>query len=140
MRVYARHFDPLTEEALWRTKVVDLMARVDVVVMRAGGTSSVLWELQQVLDRVEPTRFLLYVDMPARDYASLRADLVRRLCIGGQPSFRLRLPEVEELARDGGVLGFVIFSEDWSPVALPMRRPWILGSPFRRFFAPFRAA
>jgi len=48
-------------EGRWREAVIDLLGRAAIVVIRPGTTSGVLWEVQEAVRRVSPTRLLIAI-------------------------------------------------------------------------------
>jgi hypothetical protein len=106
----------------WKEVVIELLARVSLVVMRVATTEAVRWELQQVVSRLSPERIVLVVPKGRRRYRAVKA-----ACDGD-----LRRPLPDLPLRPVGlwsVGGMVRFEPDWTPVFLPRARlRWLKGS------------
>jgi len=91
----------------WEEQVVALLRRARFVVIRAGTTRGLQWELEQVMAAVEPSRVLVILPVTARGYARFRQSA---------PGALRRLPARPPAQR------LVAFEDDGSPVLLPARR------------------
>ena len=91
----------------WEEQVLSLLRRARFVVIRAGSTSGLHWELGQVMAAVEPSRVLMILPVSRRSYARFRQSA---------PGPLRRLPERQPIER------LVVFEEDWSPLLLPDRK------------------
>jgi len=108
----------------WKNLVLDRMRSAPLVVIRAGTSAGLLWELGQAVAVLSPKRVLVLVlDIAVREYAEF-ADQVRT-------SFGLSLPPLEPFGRLSALIdyrknpskvrpGFIRFSSGWIPEFLPM--------------------
>jgi len=106
----------------WKEVVIELLARVSLVVVRVATTEAVRWELQQVVSRLGPERIVLVVPKGRRRYRAVKA-----VCDG---DLRKPLPDLP-LKPVGlwSVGGVVRFEPDWTPVFLRRTRlRWLKGT------------
>lgn len=118
IRTYAADSD-------WKDVILNRMRSAPLVVIRAGVGDGLLWEVGQARSVLSPARVLLLVlNLSPREYRAF-ADRVR-------DQFGLALPRLDR----AGVLrvladfhvfkpirvmpGFIMFSDDWTPVFLPL--------------------
>ena len=116
-------------DADWKQVVTDQMHAARLVVIRAGTSGGLLWELKEVVRVVDPKKLLILIlNINKKDYGSFKeqADQI----------FNVRFPEADELKRIGEISGFVRFSPDWSPKFLPLGAPFLADSykPYRTRF------
>lgn len=91
----------------WRQKVVELLRRARLVILRAGHTQGVHWEIERILSSVRPAQTLVILPLSQRDYARFRQSA---------PAPFNRLPEAQPIER------LVMFDERWTPLLLPDRK------------------
>ena len=91
----------------WQERVLDLLKRAKLVILRAGSTKGLQWELEQLRASANPGKILMILPVARKHYRLLRrwaADV-----------FPVPLPESQPVQR------LVIFEEDWTPMLLPDR-------------------
>ena len=107
----------------WQETVIQLLHRAKMVVVRAGHTAGVRWELLQAVITVEPRRLTVLILLRDEEYA-----VFRKSCIGVFPK---PLPERHQLPGKGRVSGVMWFSDDWEPRFSSYRAPRLVGSTLR---------
>jgi hypothetical protein len=99
----------------WQNGVRELMGRSRLVVIRAGLTEGLLWELAEAVRLVPPERLLILVPRGRVGYDGFRKGASRLLPQG--------LPE---MTRSSGVFssltGLIHFDPDWRASFVPLRR------------------
>jgi hypothetical protein len=124
-RMYASH-----EE--WRDVVSSQMSNARMVVIRAGSSEGVMWELKRAVQLVAPQRLLILVLQMKRDhYAYFRhaANAILGCSLPATPGTQF-----------GRVSGFIAFAADWTPSFLPLHAPFWRRSGFRPLERLFRFA
>lgn len=114
----------------WRALVSRQMQNARFVVIRAGSSEGVIWELRRAVELVDPRKLLLLVLGMKRDHY-LRFRHAAGAILG------VSLPAPEPFVHFGRVSGFIAFAADWSPSFLPMRLPFWKRSawkPMQRMF------
>ncbi len=108
----------------WQREVQGLMGRAAAVVLAAGDSPGLKWELQEAVARVGPERLLIFVP-PAPGPAGTAAD--RQEAYG-------RFRRWAESTLPGGLpeqigsASFIYFAADWAPRLLtPPETPFLLG-------------
>ena len=87
----------------WQQYVIQLMGRARLVVVRAGATPGVTWELSEAGTRVSPDRLVLLVPFDRKRYDRFCADLL--------PLLKWALPEYTPGKEQcGSLTGVVYFS------------------------------
>ena len=99
----------------WREVVLDLMERSQLVILRAAVSPGLAWELEQVLSRVPPRRFVLFLPFGRREWG------VRLEAFGAL--FNRHCPEPLVL-RDRSPL--VVFDDSWRSCGFRCRWPGYL--------------
>lgn len=92
----------------WQARVGQLIDEASLVVVRAGATEGLRWEVGQLVRRARPTSLLFVLPANAKQYAGFRRwanEILPRLLPESQPAERL-----------------LVFGEDWQPSVLPARR------------------
>lgn len=108
----------------WQQRVNDLSSRAQLVVLAAGDTPGIIWEVNFMLKHLDPTRCLIYVEngryrlwWPLWRKGSRRS-LWKKFRTLSKDSFPVPLPERL------GSSAFVGFDADWVPkVVDPPRQP-----------------
>jgi hypothetical protein len=104
----------------WKKVVTDQMQTARLVVVRAGTSGGLVWELKEVVQVVNPKKLLILINMRKKDYESFKKE--------ADQIFNTTFPKIDELKRSWsgfwGVNGFVRFSPNWSPNFLPLRLPF----------------
>jgi hypothetical protein len=104
----------------WKPFVVDLLRRAQLVVVRAGASQGLRWEVGKMLSLVPPCRVLVILSGRGKDYqafVSWANSIFHRAFPSKEPDTRL-----------------MTFQSDWSPVPLPIKPA------LRDTLAPFLAA
>lgn len=108
----------------WRQVVLASMQSAPLVVIRAGSSTGLLWEMEQAIRTLEPERLLILVlNIKVQEY-NLFANQVR-------VNSGLQLPAIEASSVARAIIdrrespskakpGFVAFESDWSAVYLPL--------------------
>ena len=92
------------------------MQTARLVVIRAGISGGLLWEVKEVVQLVNPKKLLIMIfGMSKKDYESFTRD--------AEQIFPITFPKADELKRFGAISGFFRFSPSWSPSFLPLRAP-----------------
>jgi hypothetical protein len=103
-------------DAEWQSVVSDQMQSAALVVIRAGHSTGLLWELKQAFEKLDPTKLLILVlNMKKKDYAVFREEASKILGVV--------FPRFDAFRRFGRVSGFVRFSSDWTPNTLRLYVP-----------------
>jgi hypothetical protein len=106
----------------WQSTVSGLMSNAAVVIVKAGVTEGLSWEISQIVQKVNPRRTLIALPSRVgrtREYVEEQYGRFREHV---RPSFPCPLPERIGSAR------WVAFEDDWSPRLLNVPRwRWILG-------------
>jgi hypothetical protein len=114
-------------DAEWKKTVTDQIQTARLIVIRAGTSGGLLWELQEAIHIVNPKKLLILIlEMGKNDYESFTKE--------ADQIFNATFPRFHDLKRFGTISGFVRFSSDWSPKFLPLRAPF-----FSVFYKPNRA-
>ncbi len=90
----------------WRQGVIDIFDKARLVVIRAGQTAGLQWELEQLIKHVPARKILLILTWRRADYKTLKAwadSILPKPLPDAQPSERL-----------------IMFGDDWSPIPLKM--------------------
>jgi hypothetical protein len=117
IRVYVEAAD---DEA-WRTEVRNRISTARLVVIQAGTSASLLWELRAVLERAAPDRIVLSFLTWRPEPSAQREKRYQAFLAASQGLFPQKLP------RTLGRAGFLTFAQDWSVVPIDVRTlPWFL--------------
>jgi hypothetical protein len=100
-------------EGDWQKRVRHLLKSAPLVILRAGSTSGLMWEIGQCARTVKPQRLLVLIPLKQRDYdefCSRVADL-----------FPCQLPKYQGRYIGATSLRAVLyFDEDWTPHLVPV--------------------
>ena len=108
----------------WKRVVLESMQSAPLVVLRAGSSPGLLWEMGQAIRTLQPERLLILVlNLKVQEY-NLFANQVK-------DSFRLQLPMIEGSSVIRAVIdrregpskakpGFILFESDWSAIYRPL--------------------
>ena len=124
------------QDSEWQDVVRSLMARAALVVLRAGKSDGLRWEIRTAAEMVRPERIVLLLPFEREQYEAFRSQAAR--------SFPRLLPEYpagKAQGAAGSVKAIVYFASDWTPHLLqPARfvrtpvKPWVLA--FRATLRP----
>ncbi|HTN50339.1 MAG TPA: hypothetical protein VMK32_13000 [Burkholderiaceae bacterium] len=98
------------QDSEWRQVVRGLMSRAGLVVLRAGKTDGLWWEVQTAAEIVSPERIVFLLPYEREQYEQFRS---RAATI-----FRHPLPEYpagKRRGNAGSVQGIIYFERDWTP-------------------------
>ena len=98
----------------WQEQVRDLGRQAKLVILTAGTSEGVMWEVENMTKLVAPEHLLLNVPGKSRRRRRKTYDKFRP---AGEPFFPAGLPETLNGSR------FVCFEDDWTPRAGRIRRP-----------------
>ncbi len=98
-RAYATHDD-------WQAVIIHQIDAARLVLLRAGTTPSLLWELETARARLQPGQLVLLVDMSWFAYRRLR---------GLAETLGVSLPPPRRRDFLDGVRGFIRFKDNWLP-------------------------
>ncbi len=106
----------------WHEAVAECAARASLIVMNVGDgpNKGLRWELDHVLHRIPPHRFVFFVPVDREVYERFR---------------RLARKYFPHLPSYGGA-GFIAFSDTWSPTFLPLSRGYSLRDAFTLALQP----
>jgi hypothetical protein len=91
----------------WQAKILDWMKRARLVIVRAGATEGLRWEVSQLVSHVKPTQVLVILPPRAEHYGAFRTWANAVL-----PS---PLPDAVPTER------LITFDRTWQPIVLPAR-------------------
>jgi hypothetical protein len=92
----------------WQQHVIELLSVARLVLIRAGKSDGLLWEIQTVVRLVEPEKILLLIPWGRRSYDKFRS-AVGGVFPAGLPTYAGKNPKECFLA------GIVFFDNDWTP-------------------------
>jgi hypothetical protein len=127
----------------WKRVVLASMQSALLVVLRAGSSPGLLWEIGQAIQTIEPERLLIFVfNIKVEDY-NIFANEVK-------VHFGLQLPPIEASNIMRAIVdrrespgktkpGFIAFESDWSAVYLPLPST-IIRTGYKDFSRAFRTA
>ena len=98
------------QDSEWRDKVRDLMSRASLVVLRAGKTDGLWWEVQTATKIVRPEKIIFLLPYKREQYDLFRSRAEKYLSC--------RLPDYPAGKRNvavGSVRGILYFEPDWKP-------------------------
>jgi hypothetical protein len=98
------------EDAEWRDKVQELMSRANLVVLRAGSTDGLWWEVETAAKIVSPEKILFLLPYEREQYDAFRLKAEKYL--------PCRLPDYltgKKKVTAGSIRGILYFEPDWRP-------------------------
>lgn len=104
------------EKKDWHLVVREAIQKSQIVILRSGITSGLLWELTEVIESVAPERLLIVISSH---------QVISRLFLSQlQDKLKIQLPviDIKQKAQDCTIAGFLHFDSDWAPHFLPLRR------------------
>ena len=120
-------------DAQWQSVVSDQMRSAALVIIRAGHSTGLRWELKQAFERLDPTKLLVLVlNMKKKEYAAFRRETSKMLGVV--------FPEFDGFTGFGRVSGFVRFSSDWTPRMLRLYAPYLRRTIYKPYQPLFQCA
>jgi len=120
-------------DAEWQSVVSARMRSAALVIIRAGRSTGLLWELKQAFANLDPTKLLILVlNMKRKDYAAFREEMNKMLGVG--------FPEFDGFISFRRVSGFVRFAPDWKPEMLRLRAPYLRRTIYKPYQPLFQCA
>lgn len=120
-------------DAQWQSVVSDQMRSAALVIIRAGHSTGLLWELKQAFESLDPTKLLILVlNMKKKDYAAFREEMSKMLGV--------IFPEFDGFTEFGRVSGFVRFSSGWRPNMLRLYAPFLRRTIYKPYQPLFQCA
>lgn len=120
-------------EAEWKEAVINHMRTARLVILRAGSSTSLLWEMEQAAMIVPPVHLLiLFLRMTRRQYKEFCAEANNIFGI----LHGISLPDLH-VFHTLRLSGFITFSKDWKPTFRPLQAPYLRRgtySSYRRMF------
>ena len=117
--------------AQWQSVVSDQMRSAALVIIRAGYSTGLLWELKQAFAMLDPTKVLILVlRMKPKFYKRFREEASKTL--------GTVFPHANQFRRFGRVSGFVRFSSNWTPSVLRLHAPFLRRTVYRPYQAFFQ--
>ena len=106
----------------WRPVVSKLMREARLVVVRAGTSDGVLWELQEATDTLRPETVLILVQQNGRRYARFRRAALKSLPHPLPQGVPWGATEPKEGAKWWPVKGLIHFDDCWTPKFEPFTK------------------
>jgi hypothetical protein len=120
----------------WRSKVLNLIGRAKLIVLRAGDSSNVLWELESVVKLVRPEQVILLVPDGSAQYNVFRRRVEKNI-----PSLPFALPDYfdetpngiwligsvrrwlkeQKQSAAGSIRGILYFGPKWTPQLVELK-------------------
>jgi hypothetical protein len=98
----------------WQACVQDLMSQARLVILRAGNTQGLWWEIAESVKRVKPEKLIFLIPLNRRDYEKFRGQ--------AETHFPCRLPEYEGWRIPVTTIRAVLFfDKDWMSHLLPVQ-------------------
>jgi hypothetical protein len=120
-------------DAEWQSVVSEQMRSAALVIIRAGRSTGLLWELKQAFANLDPTKLLVLVlNMKRKDYATFREEMNKMLGVC--------FPAIDGFTGFGRVSGFVRFASDRKPEMLRLRAPYLRRTVYRPYQPLFQCA
>ena len=92
----------------WQSQIGDIISKARIVVVEAGETKGIMWELEQVISRVPPRKVLLVVPDTWSEYSTF-LNRTKNMFLVPLPS---TLPNTR----------FLMFDDWWNPIALENKK------------------
>jgi hypothetical protein len=114
---------------VWQDKVKELLSQAQLVVLRAGETDNLLWEVQTVAGAVRPERIVFLLPFPNQKKYEVFREMTAHL-------FPKPFPEKYKKnfwMQTGSIKALLYFEPDWTPRMIALKNPFYL---FQSFFRP----
>lgn len=99
----------MTPDANWQQAFFDLLQRCSLVVFRAGDSQSLIWELNQIIRRVDPRKVIVYLQIGDEADRTVQQARYARFVGLTTPIFPAALPMVR------GRNTYLFFESGWEP-------------------------
>jgi hypothetical protein len=118
-------------DAEWRERVLQLISSARLVVIRAGYTNGLWWEVETAVKTVKAEKLIFLLPFTAKQYEAFRLKANNYLPCS-LPDYR---PMNKRMLEIGSVRGFLYFEPNWTPHYLELK-PLKVGSlrPLARIF------
>ena len=113
----------------WQDRVKELLSQAQLVVLRAGETDNLLWEIQTVASTVRPERIVFLLPFPNQKKYNIFREKTA-------PLFPKPLPEKYKWnlwMQTGSIKALLCFEPDWTLRMVVLKNPFY---PFQSFFRP----
>jgi hypothetical protein len=113
----------------WQDRVKELLSQAQLVVLRAGETDNLLWEVQTVAGTVRPERIVFLLPFPNQKKYDIFREKTAHL-------FPKPFPEKYKKnlwMQTGSIKALLYFEPDWTPHTIALKNPFYL---FQSFFRP----
>lgn len=99
----------------WQERVRELLSQARLVIIRAGETAGLSWELEQCAKVVRPERLIILIPFSRRRY--------EEFCLKSANSFPRGLPEYAgRRVNETTIRAVLYFDADWTPHLLPISK------------------
>ena len=105
-------------DAQWQSVVSEQMRSSALVVIRAGHSTGLLWELKQAFAMLDPTKLLILVLRMKPNYDEIFREEASKM-------LGIVFPRSKQFRSFGRVSGFVRFASDWTPTVLRLQAPFL---------------
>jgi hypothetical protein len=113
----------------WQDRVKELLYQAQLVVLRAGETDNLLWEVQTVASAVRPERIVFLLPFSNQKKYDIFRDKTARLFPKPFPAkYKKNL-----WMQTGSIKALLYFEPDWTPHMAVLKNPFYL---FQSFFRP----
>ena len=113
----------------WQDKVKELLSQAQLVVLRAGETDNLLWEVQTVAGTVRPERIVFLLPFPNQKKYDIFREKTAHLFSKSFPAkYKTNL-----WMQTGSIKALLYFEPDWTPHMTVLKNPFYL---FQSFFRP----
>jgi hypothetical protein len=117
----------------WQNVISHRMRSARLVVIRAGSSEGLMWEIRRAAELVPPQKLLFLILRMKRDHYRYFRQMVGAI-------LGVSLPPAEHCSRFGRIAGFIAFSPERTPVFLPLKAPFFRRSGYRPYQRTFRFA
>jgi hypothetical protein len=120
----------------WKEAVISHMRTARLVILRAGSSTSLLWELEEAAKIVPPSRLLIL-------FLRLGKGQYTEFCAAANNIFEdlhgISLPQIKAQS-PRRLSGFIFFSKDWVPSFHPLEAPYLRRGTYDSYRRMFKFA
>jgi hypothetical protein len=107
----------VSKEVEWQNKVEELMNNARLVVLRAGNSNGLFWEMEKAKQILSPEKLLIVAAIDPEG-----GNEYRQFCIEVNKRMGLTLPPLHGQPQMGSsLLGFIYFQQNWTPQSIMLR-------------------